>query len=108
MTACQVSDYAGAATLLGSSPTAEWLIADRGYDAESFGDATNDKGIRACILCRNARGMSVRWERRRCRRHNPIKIKFGRLKYWRSIANRSDRCARTFRSAVVPASPSFS
>ena len=31
MTAGQVSEYTGAAALLGSLPTAEWLIADRGY-----------------------------------------------------------------------------
>jgi IS5 family transposase len=30
MTAGQVSDYTGAAALLGSLPAAEWLIADRG------------------------------------------------------------------------------
>lgn len=33
MTAGQVSDYTGAAALLGSLPAAEWLIADRGYRA---------------------------------------------------------------------------
>ena len=34
MTAGQISDYTGAAALLGSLPAAEWMIADRGYDAE--------------------------------------------------------------------------
>ena len=38
MTAGQVSDYTGAAALLGSLPAAEWLIADRGYDADWFRD----------------------------------------------------------------------
>ncbi len=32
----QVSDYTGAAALLGSLPAAEWMIADRGYDADWF------------------------------------------------------------------------
>src|SRR5690606_23507651 len=36
MTAGQVSDYTGAAALLGSLPAAEWLIADRGYEADWF------------------------------------------------------------------------
>ena len=31
MTAGQVSDYTGAAALLGSLPSADWLLADRGY-----------------------------------------------------------------------------
>jgi transposase len=34
MTAGEVSDYTGAAALLGSLPAAEWMIADRGYDAD--------------------------------------------------------------------------
>ena len=36
MSAGQVSDYTGAAALLGSLPKAGWLLADRGYDAEWF------------------------------------------------------------------------
>ena len=47
MTAGQVSDYTGAAALLGSLPAAEWLIADRGYDADWFREALKAKGIRA-------------------------------------------------------------
>ena len=36
MTVGQVSDHTGAAALLGSLPAAEWLIADRGHDADWF------------------------------------------------------------------------
>ncbi len=39
MTAAQVSDYIGAAALLGGLPKAEWLLADWGYDADWFRDA---------------------------------------------------------------------
>jgi transposase len=39
MTAGQVSDYTGAAALPASLPKAEWLLADRGYDADWFRDA---------------------------------------------------------------------
>jgi hypothetical protein len=34
MTAGQVNDYIGAAALLGNLPAAEWLSADRGYEAD--------------------------------------------------------------------------
>ena len=44
MTAGQVSDYSGAAALLSSLPKAEWLPADRGYDADWFRDALKDRG----------------------------------------------------------------
>lgn len=35
----QVSDYTGAAALLSNLPDAEWLLADRGYDADWYQDA---------------------------------------------------------------------
>jgi hypothetical protein len=47
MTAGQVSDYTGAAALIGNLPVAEWLIADRGYDADWFREPLKAKGIRA-------------------------------------------------------------
>ena len=34
ITACQISDYTGAAALLDELPKAKWLLADRGYDAD--------------------------------------------------------------------------
>ena len=39
MTAGQVSDYTGAAALLDSLPKAQWMLADRGYDADWYRDA---------------------------------------------------------------------
>lgn len=95
------SDYTGAAALLGSLPAAEWMIADRGYDADWFRDALKDKGIRPCIPGRKSRGKAVRYDKRRYRRRNRIEIMFGRLKDWRRIATRYDRCAKTFLSAVA-------
>jgi transposase len=44
ITAGQVSDYTGAAALMNGLPEAEWLLADRGYDAEWFRDTLIDKG----------------------------------------------------------------
>ncbi len=101
MTAGQVSDYTSAAALLGSLPAAEWLIADRGYDADWFREALKDKGIRPCIPGRKSRTKTVRYDKRRYRRRNRIEIMFGRLKDWRRIATRYDRCAKTFLSAVA-------
>ena len=49
MSAGQVSDYTGAAALLGSLPKADWLLGDRGYDADWLRKAFEDKGIKACI-----------------------------------------------------------
>ena len=103
MTACQVSDYTGAAALLGSLSAAEWLIADRGYDADWFREALKDKGIRACIPGRNSRGKVARYDRRR----NRIEIMFGRLKDWRRVATRYGRCPKVFLSAIALAATVF-
>ena len=103
MTAGQVSDYTGAAALLGSLPNAQWMLTDRGYDADWFRDALKDKGRRPCIPGRKPRGKTARYDKRRYQRRNRIEIMFGRLKDWRRIATRYDRCAKTFRSAVSQA-----
>jgi len=83
-TAGQVSDYTGAAAPLGSLPSADWLLADRGYDADWFRDALKDKGIKPCIPSRKSRGKPIRHEKRR----NRIEIMFRRLKDWRRVATR--------------------
>lgn len=101
MTAGQVSDYIGAAALLGSLPAAEWQIIVRGYDADGFREALKDWGVRACFSGRKSRSKVVRYNKRRYRRRNRIETMFGRLKDWRRIAIRYDRCTKTFISAVA-------
>jgi transposase len=101
MTAGQVSDYIGAAALLSSLPGADWLLADRGYDAAWYREALQDKGITPCIPGRKSRGTPVKYDKRRYKRRNRIEIMFGRLKDWRRVATRYDRCPKVFLSAVA-------
>jgi transposase len=101
ITAGQVSDYIGARAMCGSLPAVDWLIADRGYDADWFREALRDKGIRPCIPGRTSRGKAVRYDKRRYKRRNRIEIMFGRLKDWRRIATRYDRCPKVFLSAIA-------
>lgn len=70
VTAGQVSDYIGARALLSSLPKVEWLLGDRGYDADWFRDALKDKGIRACIPGRKQRKTPVKYDKRRYKRRN--------------------------------------
>lgn len=95
VTAGQVSDYTGAMVMLGGLPEADWLIADRGYDADWFREALKDKGTRACIPGRKSRGKPVRYDKRRYKRRNRVEIMFGRLRDWRRIPARYDRCRRS-------------
>ena len=85
----------------GSLPSAEWLLADRGYDADWFREALADKGIVPCTAGRKSRGKPIKVEKRRYKRRNRIEIMFGRLKDWRRIATRDGRCPRVFLSVVV-------
>jgi len=49
ITAGQVSGYIDARAMLSSLPGVDWLLGDRGHDADRFREALQDKGIRACI-----------------------------------------------------------
>ena len=101
ITAGQVSDYTGAAALLDDLPKAKWMLADRGYDADWFREALQDKGIRACIPGRKKRKTPIKYDKRRYKRRNRIEIMFGRLKDWRRVATRYDRCPKVFLSAIA-------
>jgi transposase len=97
----QVSDYTGAAALLDDLPKAQWLLGDRGYDADWFTDALQAKGIQPCIPGRKSRTDPIKYDKRRYRRRSRIEIMFGRLKDWRRVATRYDRCPTVFFSAIA-------
>ncbi|WP_235952828.1 transposase, partial [Alterinioella nitratireducens] len=43
----------------------------------------------------------VKYDKRRYKRRNRIEIMFGRLKDWRRVATRYDRCPKVFLSAIA-------
>jgi transposase len=59
------------------------------------------KGIRACIPGRKQRKKTVKYDKRRYKRRNRIEIMFGRLKDWRRVATRYDRCPKVFLSSIA-------
>jgi len=87
--------------MLDSLPKAQWLLGDRGYDADWFRDAMQAKGITPCIPGRKSRNEPIRYDKRRYKRRNRIEIIFGRLKDWRRVATRYDRCPTVFLSAIA-------
>ncbi len=101
LSAGQVSDYTGARTLVNNLPSADWLLGDRGYDADWFREALNDRGIKPCIPGRKSRDKPFRYDKRRYKRRNRIEVMFGRLKDWRRVATRYDRCPKVFLSAIA-------
>lgn len=100
LTAGQVSDYRGADTILPALPDAEVLIADKGYDSERLRKALAKRGIASCIPGRANRKVPVVYDMELYKSRNLIERLFGRLKDWRRIATRYDRCAHTFYSAI--------
>ena len=80
MTTGQVSDYTGAAALLDDLPKAQWMLGDRGYDADWYRDALQAKGITPCIPGRKSRIIPVKYDKRRYGGRSRIEIMFSRLK----------------------------
>ncbi len=54
------------------------------------------KGIKPYIPGRKSRGKPITHDKRRCKRRNRIEIMFARLKDWRRVATRYDRCPKVF------------
>ena len=96
----QMSDYKGAALMLDALPPAKTLLGDRGYDAGWFRDALVERGIVACIPSKANRKIPISHDRVLYRQRHKIENMFGKLKDWRRIHTRYDRCAHTFFSAI--------
>ena len=96
----QMSDHKGAALMLATLPPARVLIGDKGYDSNRFRQALTARGIEPCIPSRRGRKQRIPHDRMLYRHRHRIENMFGRLKDWRRIAMRYDRCAHTFMSAI--------
>ncbi len=66
------------------------MLAGRGYDADWFRDALEQKGIKPCILVWKSRSLPVQYDKHGHKRRNRIEIMFDRLKAWRRMATRYD------------------
>lgn len=100
LTEGQASDYKGAALLLPYLPKAKELIADRGYDSDDLRAALRHKGMIPCIPPRCNRKIQTSYDTALYRQRHKIENMFAKLKDWRRIAMRYDRCAHTFFSAI--------
>ncbi len=60
-----------------------------------------DEEIKPCNQGRKSRGEPVKYDKHRYKERNHIEMMFGRLKDWRRVATRYDRCPKVFLSAVA-------
>lgn len=96
-----MSDYKSAALMFSVMPKAKVLIGDRGYDADWLRQALAPRGSAACISLKINRKVPIPHDAVLHRSRHKIDAMFGRLKDWRRIHTRYDRCAHTFMSAVA-------
>ena len=96
----QMSDYKGAALMLPAMPKAKQLLADKGYDADWFRAALAKRRIVACIPSKSNRKTAIPYDAVLYKQRHKIENMFGRLKDWRRIHTRYDRCAHTYLSAI--------
>ena len=97
----QMSDYKGAALMMEALPPAKDMLADRGYDADWFRNALLARGITPCIPSKTNRKVPIPHDKALYKQRHRIENMFGRLKDWRRIHTRYDRCAHTFFSAIA-------
>ncbi len=97
----QMNDQKGANIMAPLLPPARELIADRGYDSNPFRAALAERGIAACIPPKRNRKAAIPYDKGLYRQRHRIEIAFGRLKDWRRIATRYDRCPTIFFGAVT-------
>ena len=101
LSAGQMNDQKGANILAPLLPPARELIADRGYDSNPFRAALAERGIAACIPPKKNRRQAIPYDKTLYRQRHRVEIAFGRMKDWRRIATRYDRCATTFFGAIT-------
>ena len=95
-----MSDHKGARLMLDALPPAEHLIADRGYDSTWFRAELEARGIEPCIPSSRSRKIPYAYDTTLYRKRHSIENLCAKLKDWRRIATRYDRCAHTFFSAI--------
>ena len=96
----QMSDFGGPALMIDTFPKAKVVLKDKGYDADWFRDALTTRKIEACIPSKSNRKIHIPHDTVLYRQRHKIEIMFGRIKDWRRIHTRYNRCAHTFMSAI--------
>lgn len=100
LTQGQASEYTQANELIsGFQP--DYVIADRGYDSDSFVQAIHASGAEAVIPPRCNRKNLRDYDRILYKERNLVERLFQKLKNYRRIATRYERLARNYSSMLV-------
>lgn len=96
----QRSDFKGADVLLIDLPRAKAVLGDKGYDSDKIRSMLADQDITPCIPPTRNRKTTIEYCKSLYKSRHKVENLFAKLKDWRRIATRYDRCAHTFRSAI--------
>ena len=101
LTSGSAADSPVAPRLLAGLKGARYLLADKGYDANSLRKHLRENAIIPVIPGRSNRKRQIRYDTTRYKSRHLIENAFCRLKDFRRIATRYDKLARNFLSAVA-------
>ena len=82
----------------------DYLLADRGYDCDSFRESLKDKCITPVIPGRKNRKKNVDYDKHIYKERNIIERFFARIKEFRRIATRYDKTTCMYKGALLMAS----
>jgi transposase len=100
LTEGQMSDHKGAVLLFDALPRAKELLGDKGYDSDWFRAALSARGITPCIPPKSNRKVQYQYDKAAYKKRHLVENLFAKIKDWRRIHTRYDRCAHTFMSAI--------
>jgi putative transposase len=100
LTEGQMSDHKGAFLLFDALPNAKELLGDKGYDSDWFRAALTARGITPCIPPKANRKVQYRYDKTTYKKRHLVENLFAKIKDWRRIHTRYDRCAHAFMSAI--------
>jgi transposase len=101
LTEGQMSDHKGAVLLFDALPNAKELLGDKGYDSDWFRAALSARGITPCIPPKSNRKAQYHYDKAVYKKRHLVENLFAKIKNWRRIHTRYDRCAHTFMSAIA-------
>lgn len=101
LTPGNVSDMKAAPTLLEQARPMQYLLGDKGYDADRLRRQAREVGATPVIPGRRNRKRLIRYDQQRYRSRHLIENAFCRLKDFRRIHTRYDKLAANFLSAVA-------
>lgn len=100
LTEGQSSDYTKAEELI-TGFQADYVIADKGYDSDSFVIAINNSDAKAVIPPRSNRKKMREYDIELYKERNLVERFFQKLKHYRRIATRYERLGRNYLAMLV-------